>query len=325
MRGGDTEGELITPCRCAASRGKPTPTSGLRVSCGQPERLSTARLPRASSHSRPDTCACCPQKRQVLLVILSAHRRTTTAVAGDGRKKELFFPGVGLCLVPEPRTCCAPCSSVQIGVVLLTLVTCGNSRYCWSVHKSSWTGVTPRGRHGRLYADDLWAPARFPQPHNPAVHRHQGGTARACSRPFAAPVGALGGPALRSRDLTAAAARPRCFRRCCSTAEMASTSRYGGGLGAGGPREERERLQRRSRPGTRRRWPRRPRCRLGTDRRPSPPLPGPGAAVLARLSRCTAHRPLWSPVGAVPGRRVAGPQGARACSCGPGGPRLSGP
>lgn len=150
------------------------------------------------------------------------------------------------------------------------------------------------------------------------------GRSRPCSRPFPVPVGALGGPARRSRHLITGAVRPRCLRPRCSTADMASTSRYGGARGRSG-----------SGTGTDRKWPRRPRCRRGTERRPSPPLPGPGAAVSARPSLCTAPRPLSgvpsveaTPWGA-PGAAGAGPQSARACSCGPGragpgGPRLSG-
>lgn len=139
------------------------------------------------------------------------------------------------------------------------------------------------------------------------------GRSRPCSRPFPVPVGALGGPARRSRHLITGAVRPRCLRPRCSTADMASTSRYGGARGRSG-----------SGTGTDRKWPRRPRCRRGTERRPSPPLPGPGAAVSARPSRCTAPRPLSgvpsveaTPWGA-PGAAGAGPQSARACSCGPG-------
>uniref|UniRef100_A0A674GKK5 Transcription initiation factor IIB n=15 Tax=Australaves TaxID=3073809 RepID=A0A674GKK5_TAEGU len=97
------------------------------------------------------------------------------------------------------------------------------------MHRSSCAGATPRGRPGGLCAGVC---ALLPGPRGrfcpvscgPAAAQPR--RARGpCARPFAAPVGALGGPARRSRDLITGAARPRDFRRRCSTADMASTSR----------------------------------------------------------------------------------------------------
>lgn len=172
----------------------------------------------------------------------------------------------------------------------------------------------PESRRGGLCAGGLWAAAWAdrkvaadgPQPAGllaaGAARRYRGPAqarpatserrCRPCSRPFAAPVGALGGPARLSRHLITGAAVPRRLRHCCSVAEMASTSRYGGGPGAGNQGRSGSGSGIAPVCGTGRKWPRRPHCRPRTDRRPSALFPGPGAAGLARLSRCPAHRPL---------------------------------
>lgn len=129
--------------------------------------------------------------------------------------------------------------------VLLTLVFYGNSRNCRVCTKAAEPESRPgvgtvgfvQGVCGSLLArreGSSSPPApRWPGPAPPCTGTGAG-RSRACARPFAAPVGALGGPARRSRDLIAGAAGPRATRPCCGAADMASTSRYGGGLGAGG-------------------------------------------------------------------------------------------
>lgn len=171
--------------------------------------------------------------------------------------------------------------------VLLTLVFYGNSRNCRVCTKAAEPESRPgagtvgfvQGVCGSLLGPrgGLQLPSRGPAPRWPGPAPPCTGTGagrpRACARPFAAPVGALGGPARRSRDLIAGAAGPRATRPCCGAADMASTSRYGGGLGAGGRGRSGSDIA----PvrGTGRGWLRRPLYRLGTERRPSPPLPGP--------------------------------------------------
>lgn len=93
-----------------------------------------------SSPSRRDTGGSRPEKSQLPLVI------PQQAMAGRNSgnwSQEGVVPRVLL---------------HKLGAVLLTLVFCRNSRNCWSAHKSSWTGVTPRaGMAG--FVRGLWAAA----------------------------------------------------------------------------------------------------------------------------------------------------------------------